>query len=71
MLLMMRHNPLVGFWCQVAGKIESSELAWIAGLRELREETGLTPTHDYPADVCEEFYGAGTVEIVIAPVFAT
>ncbi|WP_424944458.1 NUDIX hydrolase [Aliiroseovarius crassostreae] len=68
-LLMKRNHPPIGIWCQVAGKIESNEMAWAAGLRELREETGLTPTRYYSADVCEEFYEVCTDEIVIAPVF--
>ena len=42
-LLMKRVGSLEGAWCQVAGKREEGETAWQAALRELSEETGLTP----------------------------
>ena len=51
-LLLKRTDTLVGEWCQVAGKIEEGETAWQAALRELNEETGLTPTTFYSADIC-------------------
>ncbi|MEM1314776.1 MAG: NUDIX domain-containing protein [Pseudomonadota bacterium] len=68
-LLMRRTQGLAGTWCQVAGKIEAGERAWQAALRELREETGLTPRALYSADVCEQFYEAARDAITLAPVF--
>ena len=35
---------LGGTWQAVHGRIEAGETAWQAALRELKEETGLTPT---------------------------
>lgn len=68
-LLLRRTQSLVGEWCQVAGGIEEGETAWQAALRELREETGLTPAAFYSADVCEQFYEAHRDSITMAPVF--
>lgn len=68
-LLLKRTQSLAGTWCQIAGKIEEGEAAWQAGLRELREETGLVPDRFYSADICEQFYEPDRDAITIAPVF--
>ncbi len=68
-LLLRRNHTLVGEWCQIAGGIEEGETAWEAALRELKEETGLTPERFYSGDVCEQFYEADRDAIVMAPVF--
>lgn len=68
-LLLERTETLVGEWCQVAGKIEEGETAWQAALRELQEETGLTPERLYSADISEQFYEADRDAITVAPVF--
>lgn len=68
-LLLKRVQHPAGEWCQVAGKIEADESAWQAALRELREETQLTPTSFYSADMNEQFYEAGRDAITVAPVF--
>ena len=68
-LLMKRAQSLVGAWCQVAGGLEEGETAWQGALRELREETGLTPIKLYSADICERFYEIDADAITIAPVF--
>ncbi|UWP98751.1 NUDIX domain-containing protein [Aliiroseovarius crassostreae] len=68
-LLLKRVAKPAGVWCQVAGKIESGETAWAAALRELKEETDLSPLAFYNADICEQFYEPWTDQIVIAPVF--
>lgn len=68
-LLLRRTQTLAGEWCQVAGSIEAGETAWQAALRELREETGLTPVALYSADTCEQFYEPGRDAITMAPVF--
>lgn len=68
-LLLRRTGPLKGTWCYVAGKIEASEKAWQAALREIKEETGLIPSEFYSADIQEQFYEIGKDSIWIAPVF--
>ena len=68
-LLMKRADSLAGAWCQVAGKLEEGETAWAAALRELSEETGLTPETLYSADICEQFYEPQRDVITMAPVF--
>src|SRR3954469_17829733 len=49
-------------WQLVAGGIDPNEPAWRAALRELREETSLTPT---------EFYHLDTVHTFSVPQFDT
>lgn len=68
-LLMRRRNPPAGTWSQVAGKIEAGEAAWQAALREVVEETGITPAALYSADTHEQFYEADRDAITVAPVF--
>ena len=68
-LLLKRAQTLVGEWCQVAGKIEDGETAWQAALRELSEETGLTPDALYSGDIYEQFYEPDRDAITVAPVF--
>lgn len=57
--LQLRRAPgeyLAGVWATVHGKIEAGETAWAAALRELREETGLTPREFYQLDTVNVFY---------------
>ena len=68
-LLLKRTQSLAGEWCQIAGSIEEGETAWQAALRELEEETGLTPLSFYSADTCEQFYEAARDAVTMAPVF--
>ncbi len=68
-LLLRRTGPLKGTWCYVAGKIEASEKAWQAALREIKEEAGLIPSEFYSADIQEQFYEIGKDSIWIAPIF--
>ena len=68
-LLLQRAQTLVGAWCQIAGSIEEGETGWQAAVRELAEETGLTPDTLYSADICEQFYEADRDAITMAPVF--
>lgn len=62
-------EPLDGEWCQVAGRIEDGETAWQAAIRELKEETNLTPQTFYSAEVCEQFYSHQIDAIMLFPVF--
>lgn len=68
-LLLRRNGSLAGEWCQIAGAIEAGETAWQAALREVEEETGLTPIRFYSADICEQFYEADRDAISLLPVF--
>ncbi|HBD83024.1 MAG TPA: NUDIX hydrolase, partial [Dehalococcoidia bacterium] len=43
-------------WQEISGLIEPRETAWEAALREIKEETGLTPYRFYSADFVERFY---------------
>jgi len=47
---------LGGSWQTVRGRIEGTETAWQAALRELREESGLIPAEFYKLSTLESFY---------------
>ena len=66
---MKRAQSLEGVWCQIAGKLEDGETGAAAALRELKEETGLSPVRFYSADICEQFYEPDRDAITMAPVF--
>jgi dATP pyrophosphohydrolase len=58
-LLQLRRAPgqfMGGSWSTVRGRIEGTEKAWQAALRELREEAGLTPAEFYQLDTINQFY---------------
>ncbi len=54
----------------VHGKIRPGEKAWETALRELREETGLTPLRMWTADGMSSFYEAESDTVNLVPVFA-
>ncbi len=56
-------------WQGVAGKIEAGEQAWQTAIRELKEETGLTPKHMFVGDYVGRFYEAHDDRINLVPVF--
>ena len=56
-------------WQGVAGKIEEGEKAWEAAIRELREETGLTPLKVFIADHVSSFYEKHGDRLNFVPVF--
>jgi dATP pyrophosphohydrolase len=45
-----------GAWSTVRGTVEPGETGWAAALRELAEETGLTPVDFYQVDTVDIFY---------------
>ena len=56
-------------WQGVSGKIEKGETAWQAAVRELKEETGLTPKRMFIADHVSTFYEENGDLINLVPVF--
>jgi dihydroneopterin triphosphate diphosphatase len=64
------HGRCPGSWETVHGTIEPGETPVQASLRELREETGLTPERLYNVSRTEAFYQHRSDEIALIPVFA-
>lgn len=60
---------LKGSWQMISGGIEKGETAKEAALREIHEETGLTPHAIYLADAVETFYMESNDKIAFVPVF--
>ena len=56
-------------WQGVAGKIEKTEKAWEAAIRELKEETGLIPVSMFVADHVSRFYETHGDRVNLTPVF--
>ena len=54
----------------VAGKIESGEKAWQAGLRELKEETSLVPESYWVIPSVNHFYNHHNDKVELIPAFA-
>jgi dATP pyrophosphohydrolase len=70
--LQLRRAPgeyLAGTWQSVRGKVEPGEAAWQSALRELREETGLTPREFYKLTLLDSFYLARDDTIHHCPAF--
>ncbi|MFL5496905.1 MAG: NUDIX hydrolase [Gemmatimonadales bacterium] len=59
-----------GSWEAVHGHIEAGERPADAALRELQEETGLTPLRLYNLSRMESFYLHRSDEVALVPVFA-
>jgi 8-oxo-dGTP pyrophosphatase MutT (NUDIX family) len=59
-----------GSWETVHGHIEDGERPAQAAIRELEEETGLTPLRLYNVSRVELFYQHRTDEVAVVPVFA-
>lgn len=59
-----------GSWETVHGTIEAGETPVDASLREMREETGLTPQRLYNLSRTEAFYQHRSDELALIPVFA-
>lgn len=58
-----------GCWQMVSGKLELGENAVEAAIREIKEETGLTPSRFYSANILEQFYDTDYNVINLVPVF--
>ena len=57
-------------WQMVSGKIKENEKALETSLRELKEETNLTPLKIWIAPKVNSFYSSQTDSICLIPVFA-
>jgi dihydroneopterin triphosphate diphosphatase len=62
-------GDIQGTWQMVSGGVEKGETAPEAAIRELMEETGLTPSLFYTADTIESFYMISLDKIVFVPTF--
>jgi dihydroneopterin triphosphate diphosphatase len=69
--LIIRRSPgyLGSTWQMISGKVEPGETGWEAALREIQEETGLTPDRFYSANSLEAFYEVEQNCINLVPVF--
>ena len=59
-----------GLWQMVTGKINSGEKAYETAIREMKEETGLTPLQFWVAPIINSFYEPKDEYICLLPVFA-
>jgi len=59
-----------GLWQMVSGKIRKGEKAYIAALREIKEETGLKPKRFWVTPNVNTFYSHEKNYISLLPVFA-
>ena len=71
-LLLKRSDNQIypGVWQMVSGKIKENESAIETVLREIKEETGLTPKQIWIAPKINSFYDSIDDNITIIPVFA-
>ena len=72
-LLLIRRSPhrsLAGVWQPVTGGIERGESVLRAAVREVREETGLTPLRWWALEHLATFYEPAQDRIRVVPVFA-
>ena len=71
-LLMKRSEKQIypGLWQMVTGKIKANEKAFETALREIKEETGLTPVQLWVAPTVNSFYEPKEEYICLLPVFA-
>ncbi|MBD3409853.1 MAG: NUDIX domain-containing protein [Ignavibacteriales bacterium] len=56
-------------WQMVTGHVEEGETAWRTALREIEEETGLTPREFFVAPTTNAFYDPKRDALSIIPVF--
>ena len=71
--LLLRRAPNTAYdgqWRMVGGKIKTGEAAWETGLREVKEETGHTPTQFWTLPSVNTFYEWREDRINLAPAFA-
>jgi dihydroneopterin triphosphate diphosphatase len=59
-----------GQWRMIGGKVKTEELHWQAAIRELKEETKLTPVRFWSVPTLNHFYEPQTDQIHLIPAFA-
>ncbi len=69
LLLRRSGDYLYHNWQMVSGRVEKGEKAWEAALRELKEETGITPQSLYALDNLQIFYEWREDSVFLVPVF--
>jgi len=71
--LLLKRSPeqyYPNLWQMVSGKIKENETAYQSAIREIKEETGLTPEKFWVAPTVNSFYSPDKDYICILPVFA-
>lgn len=63
-------QPYPGLWQMVTGKIKENEKAYQTAIREIKEETGLSPLQLWVAPTVNSFYEPKDEYICLLPVFA-
>lgn len=58
-----------GTWQLISGGLEKDETAWEGALREMREETGLSPNEFYRLSTLTQFYRPDNDSLNTAPMF--
>ncbi|MEO8232713.1 MAG: NUDIX pyrophosphatase [Ignavibacteriota bacterium] len=72
--LLLKRSPeqyYPNIWQMVSGKIKENETAYHAALREIKEETNLTPEKFWVAPTINSFYSSDKDYICLLPVFAS
>lgn len=70
--LLLKRSPdekYPNIWQMVTGKIKDGEKAFDAALRELKEETGLTPEELFSVPIVSSVYLPESDEVCMIPVF--
>jgi dihydroneopterin triphosphate diphosphatase len=71
--LLLKRSPeqyYPNLWQMVTGKIKENEIAYNTALREIKEETSLTPLKFWVAPTVNSFYAPDKDYICLLPVFA-
>lgn len=71
--LLLKRSPeqyYPNLWQMVSGKIKENETAYQSAIREIKEETGLTPEKFWVAPTVNSFYSPDKDYICLLPVFA-
>ena len=57
-------------WRMIGGKVKANENSWEAAIRELQEETGITPVRFWTIPSVNQFYEADSDTVHSIPAFA-